>query len=62
MRYKDESQPLREEQLMRSLSSKVCPSALERAVKTLPPGTGLLITAIVSLLIWACIAGIFVIA
>jgi hypothetical protein len=43
-----------------SLPYKELPPVEAGAMKTLPPGTGILIVTAFSLLIWACIASIFI--
>lgn len=46
---------------MRSPLLETTPMRRERAGKTLPPGSGVLITGAVSLLLWGVFAGIMVI-
>jgi hypothetical protein len=57
-RYNDNSRRFREEHEMKTLSLKGAPLPLRRQEERLPPGSGLVMTAALSVVIWGIVAAV----
>jgi hypothetical protein len=56
-RHNDNSRRFRKEHVMKTLSLKDAPLP-RRQEETLPPGSGLLMTAVLSVMIWGVVAAV----